>query len=66
MHSGGSNGIIIITPLTRWKEYTENLYKREENITEFFKEVLYQKDSSVREEEVRKVMNEIKNNKALG
>ena len=50
----------------RWKEYTENLYKKDKRITESFQEREYVREPSVSHAEVRKAINEIKSSKAPG
>jgi len=42
---GGRNTTDSSGIKARWKEYIENLYKRNETVTEFFKEVAYQKST---------------------
>jgi exonuclease III len=50
----------------RWQEYTEELYKRDTDMTEVFSEMEFDREPMVLESEVRKALNEIKNNKAAG
>eukprot|EP00794_Sanderia_malayensis_P001894 gene1894-2149_t len=50
----------------RWKEYTEELHKRDENITLTFEEKNYEQELSVTKEEVEKVVKELTNCKSAG
>lgn len=47
----------------RWKEYTETLYKRDDQIQERFEECEHEMEPMVLESEVRKALYDIKNKK---
>jgi hypothetical protein len=46
--------------IRRWKEYTEELYKRDTNVSIAFQEKTYTQEPLVMESEVRKALQEIK------
>src|ERR1700689_3695468 len=50
----------------RWKEYTETLYKRDDQIQEIFEEGEHEIEPMVLESEVRKALYDINNKKAPG
>ena len=52
--------------IRRWKEYTEELYKRDPNVSIEFQEKTYTQEPLVMESEVRKALQEIVGNKATG
>ena len=52
--------------IRRWKEYTEELYKRDPNVSIEFQEKTYTQEPLVMESEVRKALQEIAGNKATG
>ena len=51
---------------SRWKEYTETLYKRDDNMQETFEVCDLEMEPEILESEVRKALNDVKNRKALG
>ena len=50
----------------RWREYTEDLYKRDANISEFYGANEYVEEASITKEEVRKAINSLSNGKSPG
>ena len=50
----------------RWKEYTEDLYKRDSKITVRFEPAEYVHEPTILESEVREALEDISNNKAPG
>jgi hypothetical protein len=50
----------------RWKEYTAELYKKDESLIESFDKKVYINEPAVLESEVRRALLEIKNNKSPG
>ena len=50
----------------RWKEYTENLYKRDPRMTDVFTETDYDDEPLILEGEVKKALNSISNQKSPG
>lgn len=51
---------------SRWKEYTEELYKKDVRINEPFSKAEYIRETEIRESEVRRALEQINNNKAPG
>jgi hypothetical protein len=52
--------------IRRWKEYAEELYKRDLNVSVSFKEKTYTQEPLVMESEVRKALQGITGRKATG
>jgi hypothetical protein len=50
----------------RWREYTEELYRKDENMKEDFEAEEYEREPDILESEVRKAMREVSNQKAPG
>ena len=50
----------------RWQQYTENLYRRDSNISAIFNENLYEDEPDVLEIEVKEALRNISNRKAPG
>ena len=57
---GGNNHTEEADIRKRWKEYTEELYKRDGQMTEIHPEQTYAKEPGILECEVRRVLHEIR------
>jgi len=66
LNSSGKNVIDEAEINTRWKEYTENLYKKDENITEVFEEKSIEMEPAILKSETKKALCDIAYNKAPG
>ena len=49
-----------------WQQYTEELYRRDPNVTDSFNEILYEDEPEVMEIEVKEALRHISNRKSAG
>ena len=50
----------------RWQQYTEELYRRDSNVTNSFNEIIYEDEPEVLEIEVKEALGHISNRKSAG